>query len=489
MASNNSSEYKVIADKIVSPDEDIVFRVEGALYLNSIEEDNRVATIADIGEGGGGRGAQGTTGAQGEQGIQGATGTQGTVGTQGTTGAQGITGADGADGTANTGDITFDGIQIIGAGTASGDGSNLGTIELVPDGDITSDQYLIIDPTGPNHIHIRAGGAQDYSTADLILGGERAGVKVSDTDGTTTVRSKKEDYVWTYANANDAEGPVYIISSEVAEPDINDFMVMNGTKYVITSVTRNEQDGFTSYETTPSFVFLPEYSYTFTRNNGNYAWEFVAVDDRPALVLPPEEPIIVNSAVPGDITLSAYNGVKLSFADTEGAGLEFPDETVQTTAYLGNGAGNNEEIVRYSPNFQATGLTFTGSGATYPTYNSHYVKNGRMVSFFIEIDLATVTNFGTGQYKTALPFAPLAGTMNHFSSWVNIDPEQDPDLEGHVILQADHLANTTTLDLHYIKQDGGAKSALVESIFTQGEPATLTTDSVIYINGTYITAS
>jgi len=44
-----------------------------------------------------------------------------------------------SEGGGSTGDITFDGIQIIGAGTASGDGYGLGTIELVPDGDITSD--------------------------------------------------------------------------------------------------------------------------------------------------------------------------------------------------------------------------------------------------------------------------------------------------------------------------------------------------------------
>lgn len=39
--------------------------------------------------------------------------------------------------------------------------------------------------------------------------------------------------------------------------------------------------------------------------------------------------------VPGSVSLSAYNGVNLSFAQTEGAGLRFPDNTVQTTAYTG----------------------------------------------------------------------------------------------------------------------------------------------------------
>ena len=48
MASNSSSEYKVIADKIVSPDEDIVVNVTGAVYKDSITEPNRYATMSDI---------------------------------------------------------------------------------------------------------------------------------------------------------------------------------------------------------------------------------------------------------------------------------------------------------------------------------------------------------------------------------------------------------------------------------------------------------
>jgi len=152
------------------------------------------------------------------------------------------------------------------------------------------------------------------------------------------------------------------------------------------------------------------------------------------------------------------------------------------------GTGANGEVTRWSPNFQATGLTFTGTDVTYPTYNSYYVKNGRTVSFWIAIDLATVTNFGTGQYITALPYAPLAGTMNHFQAWSNVDPIINPDIAGHVVLQADHLANTTALDLHYLKQAGGANSPLMEAMFTQDAPAELTTSSKIYINGTYITA-
>jgi hypothetical protein len=119
-------------------------------------------------------------------------------------------GADGAD--ANTGDITFDGSRIIGAGTGAGDGSGNGTIELVPDGDITSNQYLIIDPTGPNHIHIRAGGNQDASTADLIFGGERNKVLVSDSERLVLVSTRptgEEEYEnqWIFGSDGILIGP------------------------------------------------------------------------------------------------------------------------------------------------------------------------------------------------------------------------------------------------------------------------------------------
>lgn len=152
-----------------------------------------------------------------------------------------------------------------------------------------------------------------------------------------------------------------------------------------------------------------------------------------------------------------------------------------------SGAGINGDVTRWTPAFTATGLTYTGTGATHPAYNSYYVKNGHIVSFWIEINLTTVSNFGTGQYKTELPFLPLPTSMNHFAGWINVDPSVNPDMAGHAILNADHLTNTKTLDLHYLKQAGGAHTPIMEGMFIQGEPVTLTTSSRIYINGTYIT--
>jgi hypothetical protein len=80
--------------------------------------------------------------------------------------------------------------------------------------------------------------------------------------------------------------------------------------------------------------------------------------------------------------------------------------------------------VRWSPTFQATGMTFTGSNSTYPSYNSYYIKVGQLVTFNIKIEMTTVTNFGTGQFKVDLPFAPIASAANHFSAWAWVNPSQ-----------------------------------------------------------------
>lgn len=102
-------------------------------------------------------------------------------------------------GSGDTGDITFNGVKIIGAGTASGDGNGYSTIELVPNNSLYSnDQYLVIDPTEPTHIHIRAGGTQDSSNAELILGGENNHVSVLDGNGVRILNSGKSSNFYYY---------------------------------------------------------------------------------------------------------------------------------------------------------------------------------------------------------------------------------------------------------------------------------------------------
>lgn len=143
---------------------------------------------------------------------------------------------------------------------------------------------------------------------------------------------------------------------------------------------------------------------------------------------------------------------------------------------------------RYSPTFAATGLTFTGSNSTYPTYNSYYVKNGYLVSFWIDINLSTVTNFGTGQYKVDLPFPPHNSSSNHFSGWAWENPSLPADAEnGHVQIVGDTLPGNQTMDLHWIGLATPNPKPVIEHLFYQANPITLTTASKIYIGGTYFT--
>lgn len=73
--------------------------------------------------------------------------------------------------------------KFYGHGKDSGDGLGLNTIKLIPDSGIYqngSEQYIIVDPTYPSHIHLRAGGDIDNSSAELFLGGENNNFSVND---------------------------------------------------------------------------------------------------------------------------------------------------------------------------------------------------------------------------------------------------------------------------------------------------------------------
>jgi hypothetical protein len=94
------------------------------------------------------------------------------------------------------------------AGNSSGDGSGFNTMRLVPDqqGLEEADQYIILDPTSPGHIHIRAGGTQDNSQAILYFGGENSHVKInSGPNPPVTVMSANNS--WTFGTDGGLQFP------------------------------------------------------------------------------------------------------------------------------------------------------------------------------------------------------------------------------------------------------------------------------------------
>lgn len=97
-----------------------------------------------------------------------------------------------------------------GSNADASDGNNADTIKLIPDAtlfDEGSNQYIVVDPTGgePGHIHLRAGGYQDESTADLYIGAEQTFVRVSDTSENVVIRTSQVSegiipFSWTFDN-------------------------------------------------------------------------------------------------------------------------------------------------------------------------------------------------------------------------------------------------------------------------------------------------
>jgi len=157
----------------------------------------------------------------------------------------------------------------------SGDGYGNDTLKLVPDDDLTyegGDQYIVIDPTAPNHIHIRAGGAQDASTADLFLGAERTGVQVSDGSGNVIIRSKNPDRVDIYANSNSTSNTQFIHATG-ANILVGDTVRLytGGDTFTVTSVSESEGAMTVVAE---GLTFIPGEAYTFTRTMGEDRWMF-----------------------------------------------------------------------------------------------------------------------------------------------------------------------------------------------------------------------
>lgn len=79
---------------------------------------------------------------------------------------------------------------LYGSNADAGDNSGSDTIKLIPDAGLGTDQYIVVDPTGgePGHIHLRAGGTIDNSTAELYLGGENNHFRVND-NGYAAIRA------------------------------------------------------------------------------------------------------------------------------------------------------------------------------------------------------------------------------------------------------------------------------------------------------------
>jgi hypothetical protein len=127
----------------------------------------------------------------------------------------------------------------------SGEGGNGDTIKIVPDSTLGTDQYIIIDPTngfeGPDHIHIRPGGTMDDSTVNLILGGEKNAVIVSDDERAVgiTTRAPRVSQALTNINGDSNEDFVTSVPEGGVQVDIGWKVLNAGTEYTVTALSAN----------------------------------------------------------------------------------------------------------------------------------------------------------------------------------------------------------------------------------------------------------
>jgi hypothetical protein len=148
----------------------------------------------------------------------------------------------------NTGALTAPGNIISGGGqiqfvaSSSGDGYGFGTIRLVPYTAGYDTAHIIVDPTYPNHIHIRAGGEQDNSPAQLFLGGENSYFSV-DSGLNPNVIVSANDHIWTFDNTGNVSinsGTTILVTESPAGLGGNSISIVAGAS---DSVTWNNNPG------------------------------------------------------------------------------------------------------------------------------------------------------------------------------------------------------------------------------------------------------
>jgi hypothetical protein len=391
-------------------------------------------------------------------------------------------GASGTGGNANTGDITFDGVQIIGAGTASGDGANNGTIDLVPDADLITnqyheDQYLIIDPTAPNHIHIRPGGTQDSSGADLFVGGERNNVRVSDGGRQVSVSTRPATVVNTYTNLNPTGNTSFIVSN-TANIYVGDTAFYPGGDVVtVDSVTNDSpsaglQTVTANLNGTPA-LFVGGAAHVFSHEESwDYNWLF---GDDGYLTGPAMGGLFVSGILNGenDLWLSSNDSVVLN--GNEGGefigNADVPENQIATIGDISSTV-SGETVFTVAGGTLGTQPTFTGA----PLFSGSYVKVGKLVHFQIQVDMDNITNFGTGQYYVDLPFAAKYGYQVREGCLHDISTDRQYAIGGHV------FAGQSRLNLFYTDTNGQDQE------FDHNSPITLNAADNFHVSGTYITA-
>jgi hypothetical protein len=395
---------------------------------------------------------------------------------------------------------------------SSGDGYQNDTIKIVPDNLLNSDQYLIIDPTAPNHIHIRPGGTQDASTADIFIGGERNNLHISDMGRNVSISSRPAAAVNIYTNLNPTGDTSFVVSN-TANIYVGDTAVYapGGLTVTVDSVTTDSpevglQTITANLDGAPA-VFVGGGEHIFTHEEfWDNGWEFRSdgVLSGPAMgglkvlgLLNAGDNDLGLYANDADIILQTADGSVNIVAPEVNITSNASPSSLNINTYLGAVVNSNrtstyaaeDKVVAVLGDIEAaapTETSFTVNGGTLgtqptfdgaPLFSGTYVKTGPIVHFQIQVQMDNITNFGTGQYYVDLPFP--AKYSYHFRDAClhdNSGTVRQYAMSGHV------YAGQSQVTLWFTSTNGQ------DELFDYNSPALLTVNDNFHIAGTYITS-
>jgi len=359
-------------------------------------------------------------------------------------------------GTLNASNITFVGNGIINSTlNSSGDGFGYATMSIKPDVSLESDQYLIVDPTGPNHIHIRAGGTQDASSTDFYLGGEKNFVRISDSSKSVRMQNESLQY-----NGGYSFDTTLGFSSAAWQDD-----GYGGYQVIINDPTPDVFTAIWGLQTTSSIEIYDGSSYYTLIANGNSNTPSGGPITFGVTQAPPSSPTnIVNLSITNyvvrtnyaevngtDFTVNVYDDVRITGSDivsirnrsstdpvqivtdydasaytwtfNSDATMTFPDSTVQNTAWTGtidasnvsglgnistiNLDGNASNILYGDGSFGGAPVTYTDSNVS--TFLASYGSNAITTTGNISVG----NIIGNGQALTGLNGANVSGEVSY----------------------------------------------------------------------------
>jgi hypothetical protein len=295
-----------------------------------------------------------------------------------------------------------------------------------------NDQKIVIDATAPNHIHIRAGGEIDQSTAELILGGEDTYVKVSDTDDSVTILANN-------ININSYASP----SS------------LNINTYSGATIQSNRTSAYSDEEKVVAVLgdLVPG-----IQGEPGRGFRFMGEWDD------------IRTFVIDDVV--TFNGE--SFISILGSTVVSPYDTMYWTKIAAKGdTGPAAQEISFTVNGGTLGTQPTFDGD--PLFSGSYVKNGPMVHFQIQVDMDNITSFGTGQYYVDLPFPAKYGYQVREGCLHDISTDRQYAIGGHV------FAGQSRLNLFFTDSNGQDQE------FDYNSPVTLAIADNFHVSGTYIT--